>query len=125
MDGAVLSILIVTEFEAVPPPLVAVHVRVVPAVSDVSVVDEHPLVEVMVDCASVTIHDTVTSLTYQPFVPRVPEIEGVITGGVESPVTVNVAVATTLPPPHPGLLQTLTVQVPAGVAPDVANESVK
>ncbi len=48
----------------------------------------------MVDSASVTVHDTCTSLVYQPLLPDVPVTVGVMTGGVVSAtMTVRVAVA--------------------------------
>jgi hypothetical protein len=71
--GAVASRLIVTDCELVPPALVAVQVRVVPAVSVLIVVVLQPLVEVIADSGSVTVQLTVTLLTYQPLLPRVPE----------------------------------------------------
>ena len=75
IEGAVASLFIVTEFEAVPPALVAVHVRVVPAVSVVIVEGSQPDVEVIVDSASVTVQATPTSLAYQSLASRVPVTE--------------------------------------------------
>ena len=82
--GGVASRLIVTDCELVPPALVAVQVKVVPAVSVLIVVELHPVLDVMLDSGSVTLQVTVTSLVYQPFVPKVPETLGVMTGGVVS-----------------------------------------
>ena len=71
--GSVLSILIVAEADPVNPALlVAVHVSVVPAVSVLRVVVEHPVEEAMLDSGSVILHVTVTSLRYQPLLPKVP-----------------------------------------------------
>jgi hypothetical protein len=82
--GAEASRLIVTEFELVPPALVAEHVNVVPEVSVLIVVLSHPVFDVIVDSLSTTVQLTVTLLVYQPLLPSVPVIVGVITGGVES-----------------------------------------
>src|SRR5262249_22937768 len=84
-NGSVLSILIVTEPDPVNPALlIAVHVSVVPAVSVLSVVVEHPVEEAMLDSGSVMLHVTVTSLRYQLLLPKVPVSMGVITGAVLS-----------------------------------------
>src|SRR5215216_2155255 len=85
--GAVASRLIVTDCELVPPALVAVQVRVVPAVSALIVVEPQPLLEEIADSLSVTDQETVTSLVYQPLLPCVPTTLGVITGGVLSVTT--------------------------------------
>jgi hypothetical protein len=85
--GADASRLIVTELELVPPALVAEHVSVMPAVSVLMVVGPQPVDDVTVDSGSVTVQETLTLLVYHPFVPRVPETLGVITGGVVSPPT--------------------------------------
>jgi hypothetical protein len=76
--------LTVTDCELVPPLLVALHVKVCPVVSVVTVLVPHPDVEVTALSGSETVHDTVTLLVYQPFVPTVPLTFGVIAGGVES-----------------------------------------
>jgi hypothetical protein len=73
----------------VPPSLVALHVSGMPLVSDVSVFVSQPVVERMIDSGSVTDQLTVTLLTYQLFVPSVPVITGVTTGGVGSPGAVG------------------------------------
>ena len=87
MFGALLSILIVTDAELLRPTLfVVMHVRTVPAVSAVSVTGPQPDEDVMADSASVTLQLTVTGLVYHPFVPCVPVMVGVITGGVVSVV---------------------------------------
>src|SRR5919106_595741 len=87
--GLVASRLIVTDFEAVPPALVASQVSVVPAVSALIVVESQPLVEEIADSLSTTVHETVTLLVYQSLLPRVPLTLGEMTGGVVSdgPVT--------------------------------------
>ena len=84
--GGVASRLIITGTELVPPALVAVQVKVVPAVSAVTLWGRAGVyvVEVMGDSSSVTVHVTSTSLVYHPLLPRVPVILGVITGGVVS-----------------------------------------
>ena len=75
IEGAVASLFIVTEFEVVPPALVAAHVRVVPAVSVVIVEGSQPDVEVIVDSRSVTVQATPTLLVYQLLAPSVPVTE--------------------------------------------------
>ncbi|HVE69693.1 MAG TPA: hypothetical protein VNB64_14055 [Solirubrobacteraceae bacterium] len=73
IDGAVASRLTVTEFDAVPPVLVAEQVSVVPAVSALIVVGSvHPVDELIADSASTTAQLTVTLLVYQPLLPSVP-----------------------------------------------------
>ena len=66
-----------------PPPLVAEHVNVTPAVSAATVLAAHAGVVIKVS-GSVTVQVTVTLLVYQPFCPSVPASAGVITGGVVS-----------------------------------------
>ena len=75
ITGGVLSILIVTgtELES-PAPLVAEHVKVMPAVSAVRFVMVHPEEDVTPDSGSVTLQFTVTLLLYQPLLPKVPVI---------------------------------------------------
>jgi hypothetical protein len=85
MTGAVLSILIVTDAVALSAaPFVAVHVRVVSVVFDVSVVAPHPVLKAIPVSASDICHVTVTSDTYQPLVPAVPATCEVTTGAVVS-----------------------------------------
>ena len=84
MVGAVESRLRVTLWVAVPPVEVAVQVNVMLAVSDDTVVGLQPVCDVTVDCASVTVHETLMSLVYQPLLPNVPVTVGLITGGVVS-----------------------------------------
>src|SRR5258708_747970 len=87
ITGGVLSILIVTDAELdKPTPFVAEQVMVSPAASAVSVVPKQPFDEVIPDSGSATNQKTVTPLRYQPFEPSVPEILGVITGGVVSAI---------------------------------------
>ena len=89
--GGVASRLIVTEFEVLPPALVALQVKVVPEVSALTLAAPHPDIDVTLESGSVTIHPTLTFPTYQPFAPRDPVTLGVMTGGVLShpPVTEN------------------------------------
>ena len=119
-DGPVLSSLIVTEFELVPPALVAVQVRVVPVVSAVSVVALHPEEEVMADSGSLTVQLTFTLLVYQPLLPAVPVTLGVMTGGVVShglAVTFNVPFPLALSPLLSALVAfTVKLAIPPGVA---------
>lgn len=84
MMGRVVSRWIVTNFEAVPPLLVAEQVKVTPVVSVVTAVDSQPVWSVMEDSLSATDQLTVTSLVYQLLLPNVPLIVGVMTGGVVS-----------------------------------------
>jgi hypothetical protein len=86
--GAVASRLTVTDCELLPPALVAEQVKMAPAVSLVTELLPHPVCDVIVDWASVTVQLTDTLLVYQPFVPSVPLTVGVITGGVVSAATV-------------------------------------
>jgi hypothetical protein len=118
-EGGVASRLIVTEFDDVPPVLVAVHVNVCPGVSVETVMAPQPFEEEIEDSASVTVQLTVTLLVYQPLLPIVPLTFGVITGGVESGggFTANIVPLpfAICPDEHvPGLLplQITTVHVP-------------
>jgi hypothetical protein len=101
----------------VPPALVAQQVSVSPAVSVLIVVESQPIMEVMADSGSLTLQLTVTSLTYQSLVPRVPTMLGVMTGGVGS-TTVKIA-ATEVAEPH--VLLTTTSYEPASV---IATEAI-
>jgi len=83
--GTVMSALIVLLTDVVPPSLDAVHVNVVPVVSDVIVVASQPLVDRITDSGSTTVQLSVTFVVYQPFVPSVPKRTGVTCGGVGSP----------------------------------------
>ena len=92
--GRVASRLMVTLSEVVPPPLVAVQVKVWPVVSDVMEAESQPLVELIPDSVSVTFHDRLTSLLYQSLLPSVPLTIGATMGGVMSAVaTVSRTVA--------------------------------
>src|SRR5690242_6297188 len=82
--GAVASRLIVTNWLAVPPALVAVQVRVTPLVSLLRVLGSQPDCALIADSLSTALQLTATSLTYQPLLPRVPFTWGVMTGGVVS-----------------------------------------
>ena len=84
MVGAVTSRLMVTDCVLVPPALVAEHVNVVPAVSIVTLLDPQPVLDVIVDSGSATVHETPTLLVYQPLLPSVPLTVGVMTGEVLS-----------------------------------------
>jgi hypothetical protein len=74
----------VTDLLLLPPLLVAEQVKVVPEVSAVTEIAPHPFVALTTDSASVTVQVKFTSLVYQPLLPSVPVIDGVITGGVVS-----------------------------------------
>jgi hypothetical protein len=87
--GAVLSTLKGFSIVLVPPSLVAEHVRVTPVVSAANVRVSQPLVLRMIDSGSVMLQLTVVLVTYHPFVPSVPLITGVTTGGVGSPGTLG------------------------------------
>jgi hypothetical protein len=104
IEGTVASLLTVTDWEAVPPVLVAEHVKVVPVVSVATFDVPHPVVDVTADWASVTVHETDTSLVYHPLLPRVPVTVGVMVGGVVSEtISVKAApvVSQRLPPMPP------------------------
>jgi hypothetical protein len=74
--------LIAAEAEPIRPALfVAEHVKFTPDVSAVRVVAAQPVDETIPD--PVTLHVTVTLLLYHPLLPKVPEICGTMTGGVE------------------------------------------
>src|SRR5687768_11561200 len=82
MAGPVVSRLIVTLDELVPPIDVALQVNVTPVVSLVTVCVSHPVV-VTSESGSDTLHETPTLEVYQ--LPLdVPVTEGAITGGVVS-----------------------------------------
>ena len=87
ITGAVLSSLMVigTEVDR-PTALLAEQVRVTPAVSAGRLVGAHPVEDVIPDSGSDTLQFTVTALRYQPLLPNVPVICGVITGGVTSTI---------------------------------------
>jgi hypothetical protein len=83
--GGVLSILIVTEaLRGRPAAFVAEHVRIVPDVSVVRLVDVHPVEDVIPDSGSVTLQLTDTSELFQPLRFGEGVIVGTITGGVVS-----------------------------------------
>jgi hypothetical protein len=87
--GAALSILMVMGRDLeIPTPLVAEQIRVSPAVSAVRLVDAHPVEDVIPDSGSVTFQLTVTALRYQPLLPSVPVICGVIVGAVISAIVI-------------------------------------
>src|SRR6516165_8256587 len=87
ITGGVLSILMVmgTDVER-PTPLVAVQVRLTPAVSAGRFVGAHPVEDAIPDSRSDTLQFTVTALRYHPLLPSVPVIWGVMTGGVTSTI---------------------------------------
>jgi hypothetical protein len=74
--------LIVTVSLLVPPVLLAEQVNVTPAVSLVMRWSVQPSAFVMYDSSSLTLQCTITSLVYQPLLPSVPVIEGVMMGAV-------------------------------------------
>src|SRR5438046_5849278 len=80
--GGVASRLILTDFDVVPPLLVAVQVNVVPALSSVTCRVSQPVLASTPVCGSLTSQRTVTSLVYQPSRPGVPSTCDITTGGV-------------------------------------------
>ena len=82
-----MSRLTTTVRVAVPPPEVALHVKLVPVVSETTLDGSQPAVEVTAHSGSVTDQLTPTSEPCQPLLPSVPDTVGVITGGVRSSVT--------------------------------------
>src|SRR5579862_6144865 len=80
-SGATWSSLIVSDCDAVPPRLVAVQVYVVEAESLDRVVGSQPVIDVMGETESVTVHVTVTSELFQPAPLGVGDTVGVMTGG--------------------------------------------
>src|SRR5215470_1619602 len=86
ITAGVLSILTVTDADVDrPTPFVAEHVNVTPVVSAVSIVAVQPDEDAIPDSGSITFQLTLTLLLYQPLLPNVPAICGVIIGGVVSP----------------------------------------
>jgi len=83
-EGAVASRLIVTDWLAEPPPLVAVHVNVTPVVSAVTLVVSQPVDVETADSGSVTDQLTSTLLVYQSSLPKDPVTVGVMIGADES-----------------------------------------
>src|SRR2546426_11661526 len=69
----------VTVCGAIPPSLVALQVKLMPAVSVVSMLVAQP-VELNGVSGALTVQLTVTLLWYQPLLPSVPVTVGVITG---------------------------------------------
>jgi hypothetical protein len=117
--------LIVTDWLFVPPALVAVQVSVVPVVLVLIVVEPHPEEEEIDESGSLTVHETFTSLVYQPLFPSVPLTLGVMTGLVVSlgattrTVTVVAILSSSFPPETLGFVSVVTMvtgYVPTGVA---------
>src|SRR6187200_2627297 len=77
--GATVSRRIVTERVAVPPLEVAEQVNVTPAVSSVTDEAEQPLLDEIVDSASLTDQLAATSLRYHPSTPASPLTTELIT----------------------------------------------
>src|SRR6478672_12632833 len=67
-----------------PTAFVAEQVSVTPAVSLVRLVGAHPVEDAIPESGSDTLQFAVTALRYQPLLPTVPVICGLITGGVGS-----------------------------------------
>src|SRR2546427_2477841 len=89
--GGVLSILIVTDSEALnPAPFVAKQVSVVPPVSVSSVTASQPVDEAIPDSSSLTDQDTLTAVLCQPFPFGSVEREGRMVGGELSLVTPSI-----------------------------------
>ena len=82
--GATVSRLKVSERVKAPPADVAVQVKVTPAVSWVTELGVHPLLEVTADSLSMTDHWSWMLLRYQPCLPAVPVQAGTMMGGVVS-----------------------------------------
>src|SRR5262245_40410189 len=82
--GGVVSRLMVMECEAVPPALVAVQVKTMPAVSELTDCVSQPDEDSIGDSESVTLQLKRVSLVYQPLLPTVPLTFAVMTGGVVS-----------------------------------------
>jgi hypothetical protein len=114
-EGGLASRLIVLETELVPPALVAVQVNVTPVVSVVTV-EVTQGADVTGDSGSVTVHVTETALVYQSFVPSVPLMFGVMTGGVVSDGVTGPKRRAHMPPsPPPSLPPShVTRNCPAG-----------
>src|SRR5688572_6492571 len=71
--GFVASRLIVTVSLSLPPSDVAAHVKLNDSVSWLTTVVPQPLCDEIADSPSVTLKLTVTSETYHPFRPSVPD----------------------------------------------------
>ena len=84
ITGATVSRLTVVETVVVPPPEIAEHVNVVPAVSAVTVAGGQS--NVTAESGSETSHETETSERYQSWVPSVPFTTARTTGAVMSSV---------------------------------------
>lgn len=85
ITGGVASRWMVRVLEDEPPALVAEHVKEIPLVSATTVWDPHPMVvRVGRDSGSATIQSRFTSLVYQLLSPRLPVMDGVMTGAVMS-----------------------------------------
>src|SRR5262245_15601192 len=83
--GGVVAVLVVMGTGvARPTPFVGGEVTVTPAVSSVRLVGVHFVEDAIPDSTSDTFQFTVTALRYQPLLPSVPVIWGVIIGGVIS-----------------------------------------
>jgi hypothetical protein len=82
--GGIVSRFTVMELEAVPPALVAVQVNVTPVVSELTAAEPQPDDDWIGDSPSTTFQATATLLTYQPLLPAVPVMIGVMMGGVLS-----------------------------------------
>jgi hypothetical protein len=82
--GRVPSRLTTVEAVVVPPPEVALQVKVTPAVS--SVTEAGAQSAVTAESGSLTLQETDTSDVYQPLEPRVPLTTARTTGGVRSSV---------------------------------------
>ena len=85
-NGERASRLTVTEAEALPPSLAAVHVYVVPSLSVLNQLCAQPAsgTTLVGESSSRTSQLMLTSLVYQPSFPREPSTQGDTCGGVES-----------------------------------------
>ena len=89
MVGAVASRWMVTLSLLLPAALVAEQVKVMPLVSLVIFCVSQPLWLLMAAPLATTVQETVTLLTYQPLLPSVPTILGVMVGGLLTTVRVT------------------------------------
>src|SRR5690349_5330036 len=95
--GGVASRLMVTDALVVPPADVTEQLNVTPAVSVVTLPVSQPAVPRMLPGTSLMAQATCTSLVYQPLLPGVPLICGVIPGAVRSMLTGGVVKVALLP----------------------------
>src|SRR5947199_8464107 len=100
--GGVVSRLIVTGTDAVPPALVALHVRRVTPSCGLAL--PQPLASTTGESGSATLQLSVSGPVYQPLAPGVApsSTAGVTTGGVGSSAIATARSASTKPAPQSG-----------------------